>query len=216
VLAWVHGGGWTIGDRALYKNVGQAFAKRGILTAVVGYRLSPAVQHPEHVRDVARALAWLKKHAKEHQGDPEQLFVSGQSAGGHLSALVALDDKWLKEQSLELSAIRGAIPMSGPFGVLALAVFPKAFPEETRADAAPLNHVGAGRPPFLITWGDSDPPNLRVAGRELAKKLEDAGNKVKTLECKDRGHLTIVAKIGSENDELTEAVAKFVKEPPAK
>src|SRR5580704_16933532 len=60
VLAWVHGGAWKMGDKAQFKNVGKAFAKEGILTAIVGYRLSPDVKHPEHVRDVARALAWLK------------------------------------------------------------------------------------------------------------------------------------------------------------
>ncbi|MBI3726120.1 alpha/beta hydrolase [bacterium] len=215
VLAWVHGGAWKMGDKALFRHVGHAFAKEGILTAIVGYRLSPGVKHPEHVRDVARALAWLKKHAKEHQGDQDALFVSGQSSGGHLSALVALDPTYLKEQGLELSAIRGAIPMSGPFGQLALAAFPDAFPAETREDAAPLNHVGKDKPPFFVTWGDDDPPNLRIGGKVLTAKLEEAGVKAKSLEVKDRGHITIVTKIGSEKDELTEAVVKFVKDTAA-
>jgi acetyl esterase/lipase len=218
VLAWVHGGGWTIGDRSHYRHVGNAFAKRGILTALVGYRLSPAVQHPEHVRDVARALAWLKTHAKEHGGDPDALFVSGHSAGGHLSALVALDPTYLKEQGLELSALRGVIPMSGVFGAPGLSVFPKAFPAETRDAAAPLNHVSPSasvKLPFLVTWGDSDPINLRVGGKALASRLAEAGFAARSLEVKDRGHVTIAAKIGSDNDELTEAVAKFVKETAA-
>jgi acetyl esterase/lipase len=215
VLCWVHGGGWTIGDKSQYKHVGEAFAKRGILTAIVSYRLSPGIAHPEHVRDVARSLAWLKKHAKDEGGDPEALFVSGQSAGGHLAALVALDPTYLKEQGLTLAAIRGAAPMSGVYGMLGLAAFPKAFPEETRADAAPLEHVGKDKPPFLIAWGEDDPPNLRIGAKAIARKLEDAGVKVKTLECKERGHITIVAKIGSENDELTDAVDKFVKETSA-
>jgi acetyl esterase/lipase len=215
VLAWVHGGAWTFGDRAQYKHVGRAFAKEGILTAIVGYRLSPGVAHPEHVRDVARSLAWLRKHAKEYGGDPEGLFVSGQSAGGHLSALVALDPTYLKEQGLELSAIKGAIPMSGVFGALALRVFPDAFPAETREDAAPLNHVGKDKPPFLVTWGDADPVNLRAGGKMLASKLADVGCKVQSLEVKDRNHLTIVMKIGSDKDELTAATVKFVKDTMA-
>ena len=79
--------------------------------------------------------------------------------------------------------------MSGPFGQLALATFPDAFPAETREDAAPLNHVGKDKPPFFVTWGDDDPPNLRIGGKALAAKLEQAGVKVKSLEVKDRGGL---------------------------
>ncbi|MBI3722861.1 alpha/beta hydrolase [bacterium] len=215
VLAWVHGGGWKMGDKAMFRHVGAAFAKRGILTAIVGYRLSPSVKHPEHVRDVARALAWLKKNVKEHKGDPDALFVSGQSAGGHLSALVGLDPTYLKEQGLELSARKGVIPMSGPFGTVCLAVFPDVFPAETRDDAAPLNHVGKDKPPFFVTWGEDDPINLRMAGKALASKLEEAGVKTKSLEVKERGHVTIVTKIGTEKDELTEEVVKYIKENAA-
>jgi len=102
--------------------------------------------------------------------------------------------------------------MSGVYGKFGLAAFPDAFPKETRDDAAPLAHVGKAKPPFLITWGDGDPINLRVGGKELGKKLDEAGVKVKTLEVKDRNHISIVTKIGSEKDELTAAVVQFVKE----
>ncbi len=56
VLFFIHGVAWTSGDRALYGSVGSVFAKNGIGTVVISYRLSPGIQHPEHIRDVARAL----------------------------------------------------------------------------------------------------------------------------------------------------------------
>ncbi len=97
VAMWIHGGGWVLGDRSMYGALGRRLAERGIGCAVISYRLSPGVKHPEHVKDCARAFAWLHANAKTHGGDPDRLFVSGQSAGGHLSALLALDRTYLNQ-----------------------------------------------------------------------------------------------------------------------
>src|SRR5437870_10766742 len=105
VVMFVHGGGWRHGDKdflGLYVKLGKALARHGIGVAVPNYRLSPAVKHPEHVKDVARAFAWLYHNIAKHHGDPDRLFVSGHSAGGHLAALFATNDKYLKAEGLDL------------------------------------------------------------------------------------------------------------------
>src|SRR6185295_9736276 len=96
IVMWIHGGGWKWGDRAQYRELGRRFAEAGIGFAAISYRLSPKVKHPAHIEDCARAFAWLRAHAAEYGGDPDRLFVSGQSAGGHLSALLALDPSYLR------------------------------------------------------------------------------------------------------------------------
>jgi acetyl esterase/lipase len=58
VLFFVHGGAWTTGDRKLYAPLGQLLARNGIGAVVISYRLTPQVQHPGHIEDVARAFAW--------------------------------------------------------------------------------------------------------------------------------------------------------------
>jgi acetyl esterase/lipase len=201
VLLWVHGGAWKMGDRSMFAHVGNAFAKRGILTAAMSYRLT---KHPEQIQDVAAAVAWLKKNAKDRRGDPDRLFVLGQSAGGHLTALLGLNDKYLKEVDLQPSDIAGYIPISGVYGD-GIRVFPDVFPKETLDDAQPLKFAKKDAPPFLILWGDGDPLNIRAGSRKLAQELGAT-----SAEMKDRTHITIVTKIGSDGDELTETVAKFV------
>ena len=91
VLVYIHGGAWVIGDkREQGVPMMQELAARGWVCVAINYRLSPKATWPDHVVDCKLALAWVREHIAEYGGDPSFLAVSGGSAGGHLSALVAL------------------------------------------------------------------------------------------------------------------------------
>ena len=115
VLLLLHGGGWVAGGKDDvfgmygYGTIARCLAERGLVVVLPNYRLSPGVRHPEHVKDVARAFAWAYGHCKDYRGDPRQLFVSGHSAGGHLAALLAADETYLKEVGRSAKDIRGVI-----------------------------------------------------------------------------------------------------------
>ncbi len=125
VVLFVHGGGWTIGDKNLlgfYRGVGKFLAEHGIVAVLINYRLSPFVKHPEHVKDVARAFAWTRSHVREYGGDPDRIILCGHSAGGHLVALLATDESYLKDPALKLkdedrAAIRGVIGVCGVYRI---------------------------------------------------------------------------------------------------
>ena len=155
VLFFVHGGGWTTGDRKLYGQFGRVFAARGIGTVVISYRLSPQVQHPAHIEDVARAFAWTHKNIGKYGGRADQIFVTGQSAGGHLAALLATNETYLKAENLGLKDIKGAMPMSGIYlfrpGWLDRVI---GSGPEAADNASPLNHVSENSPPFLILYAE--------------------------------------------------------------
>ena len=91
VLVQVHGGGWVLGfkDRQGQLLMRQ-MASRGWVCCNVDYRLSPMATFPDHLVDVKRAIAWIRDNADELGVDPEFIAVTGGSAGGHLTALVAL------------------------------------------------------------------------------------------------------------------------------
>src|SRR5207253_2153822 len=87
VVLFVHGGAWIFGDKDLfgmYRGVGQYLARHGVTAVLMNYRLSPVVQHPEHIKDVARAFAWTRRHIKDYGGNPDAIFLAGHSAGAHL------------------------------------------------------------------------------------------------------------------------------------
>jgi acetyl esterase/lipase len=91
VMIYIHGGAWVIGDKReqglpmLYE-----LARRGWVCVTINYRLSPKATWPDHIVDCKKAVAWVHEHIGEYGGDPRFVAVSGGSAGGHLSALVAL------------------------------------------------------------------------------------------------------------------------------
>src|SRR6516165_9000188 len=116
-LFFIHGGGWTGGSRSGYDKIGRTFARNGVAFVSTGYRLSPRVQHPAHIQDVAKGFAWTVANIKKYGGKADLIFVSGHSAGGHLAALLATDDDYLKAEKLSLKNIKGVIPVSGVFVV---------------------------------------------------------------------------------------------------
>jgi arylformamidase len=120
VVLLVHGGGWMTGDNrccGLYSSVGEYLASQGFVVAAPNYRLSPEVKHPEHIRDVARAFAWVRNHATEYGGDPNSIFLVGHSAGGHLVSLLATDDQYLREVGCKTADICGVVSVSGIYKI---------------------------------------------------------------------------------------------------
>lgn len=127
VLVWIHGGAWAFGDRKNEQDLAEKFAKSRIAVAVISYRLSPGIwadpkfnagiQHPEHIKDVASAFNWVYQHAGEYNLSKQDIFVSGYSAGGHLSALLATDPQYLQTHNLNLKAIKAVIPIAGAYDI---------------------------------------------------------------------------------------------------
>jgi acetyl esterase/lipase len=118
VVVLVHGGAWMMHDNrlyGLYGSVGEFLASRGIAAVMPNYRLSPGVKHPAHIQDVARAVAWTRAHIAAYGGRPDQLFLAGHSAGGHLVALLATDERYLKAEGLCAADVRGVIAVSGVY-----------------------------------------------------------------------------------------------------
>lgn len=99
------------GDRAAHfygaPFIGNAMASRGCVCVTVSYRTSD--RFPAHAKDVAAALKWVRELIEIYGGDPNKIFLSGHSAGGHLASLLATDHRYLEEHSLEYTMIKGTL-----------------------------------------------------------------------------------------------------------
>jgi acetyl esterase/lipase len=95
VIVFVHGGSWRRGDRNYHMDVYNKMCMRlcvatDCCVVNVSYRLSPKVKHPEHVLDVLSALQFIHEHIIEYNGNPDQVILTGHSAGGHLITMCTL------------------------------------------------------------------------------------------------------------------------------
>ena len=212
VLFFIHGGGWTSGDRWQYGMVGQVFAKNGVGVVVISYRLSPQVQHPGHIEDVARAFAWTHKNIAKYGGRADQIFISGQSAGGHLTALLATNEEFLKAQNLTLKNIKGAMPMSGIYTFEFWRnerVVGKG--KEAMESASPIKHISGKEPPFIILYAEKDFPGCGKMSHDLCDALKSKKVEAECIEIKDRNHVSIMFKLMmSETDPTTQALLEFI------
>lgn len=240
VLFFVHGGAWTIGKKDDYfgilgcGTIARCLARRGLVVVVPNYRLSPAVRHPEHIKDVARAFAWTWANAARYGGDARQVFLCGHSAGGHLVSLLATDESYLKAQGRSRKDVRGVIGLSGVYCVedlelelsasapgdwlrmrTKLSPFAAVFGTDLKdlENASPVRHVGPGLPPFLLMNAGLDYPRLRGMARNFAVALAGHCCEVDLREVPWRTHETLVFDIVHRAAEpvTLEAILEFVE-----
>lgn len=227
VLLFIHGGGWRHGhkdgDFNFYHRLGKGLARRGVGVAVAAYRLAPKHKFPAQAEDVARATRWVYENIGEYGGDPGRIFLCGHSAGAHLVALAALDERYLKAEGLPPEAVAGVIGISGPYDVeymweeggwFARRYFVEpAFGDEpaTWATASAPNYARADAPPFLLIYAEHDHAGLAAQAYRLAGALAARGVQTPVHEVAGRNHLTIIYYAGKEGDSTTELILNFIE-----
>lgn len=100
-LVWFHGGDLQNGHKAdeIASALAERFAADGIAVASVNYRLSPKANYPAYVEDAAAAVAHVLRTVGSYRGSENQVFVSGHSAGGYLTAMLGVAAGYLKDRS---------------------------------------------------------------------------------------------------------------------
>lgn len=120
VLFNIHGGGWIVGDKKYRRGFAIQFADAGMLVVNINYGLAPKYTYPYGIQNVFDALKWVEENASAYNLDLDNVFIAGDSAGGHMSAvtLAALDNDYLKEKmGLTATSIRfkGALLFCGVY-----------------------------------------------------------------------------------------------------
>ncbi len=219
VIVFIHGGGWFEG----HHNRGIApllhFAERGYLCVTVEYRLSDEAKFPAQIEDLKTAIRYLRAKAKELHLDPKSIGVWGQSAGGHLAALLGTSGNvkelegagaWRKFSS----RVNAVVDWNGPVDFLEPKELERLMKQkqdegwkeiamerlfgglvlENKAKAvraSPLTYVSRDDPPFLIMHGDEDQTIGLGQSQLLYEALKKAGVDVNFNVIKGAGHFGV-------------------------
>ena len=228
VLVMVHGGGWARGDKAapaMTQLKVPYFVGHGYVYVSINYRLTPKVVHPEHVKDVAAALAWLHDHVAEYGGDPDRLFIMGHSAGAHLVGLVATDDRRLKAHGKDPRIIKGVVSLDNPGGFdiprlmesptpRGRKIYEAAFGSDAKGwrDASPITYVARDKhiPPMLIILGEGRPESARQIVAAMVEALAKAGVPAGVVEAVGKNHGDVNQDIGKVGDAETAIILAFL------
>ena len=232
LIMWIHGGAWMEGKRG--NPMLDAQVKRGYALADVEYRLSGEAPFPAQILDCKDALAFLKAHAAEYGYDASRVCVSGDSAGGHLCALMgtsAGNTAWEKE-GVDYS-VQAVVDLYGPMTVgpgihpgapydpqcpeAKLLGSPKSQMESIMLGAAadPITYISGKEPPFLICHGNEDPVVPYEQSVMLRDALERAGVPVYLYTAFGAGHGFTNQSFAAVAGEFLDYCFKGVKAGPA-
>ncbi len=191
VLIFVHGGGWDKYDKQLFAPVAMQLVPRDLVVVIPDYTLYPDATYRQMSREVAAAVAWTFDHIDAYGGDPDRVVLSGHSAGGHLSGLVALDGSWLAEFDHSPDELCGWVGLSGVYDVAAQMAFERAGGgeapvmtavmegEENFPAASPITYIRGGaaaHPPVIrLIHGALDETVPVSMSTDFAERLEAAG-----------------------------------------
>ncbi len=195
-IVYVHGGSWTGGDKrsAVTQQDRVALAEAGFLVASINYRLAPEYRFPAMIEDAKCAVRYLRAHADEFNLDPGRIGAFGNSAGGHIVALLGLADEsagWDVGQYLDHSSAVGAVAdLYGPTDLTTLVDNNRegVFRNEDLMAASPVNHVTENAPPFLILHGDKDSLVPLAQSQALYARLKEYGAQAELVVVRGGGH----------------------------
>ncbi|MEN2281017.1 alpha/beta hydrolase [Algoriphagus sp. SE2] len=184
VLVFLYGGSWESGRKEIYDFLGSRMARREVVTVIADYPLSPEFQIEDMVETAAQAVLWTKNNIENYGGNPDQIFISGHSAGAHLAAVLATNNEYFEEMGIG-NPIQGGI-LIDPAGLdmnWFLSDYPKEGekyiktftkdPEVWKA-YSPIYFLESQKIPLLILEGERTYPSIEVSiDRFLAKAQEE-------------------------------------------
>ena len=180
----IHGGGWSMGNEKKYAMMAAFLASKGYVVACTAYRLRPEYQMEDCAYDVKKALWWLKKNAEKYGGNPNRVGVTGGSAGGHLSALLAVSagaPKWKEifKDGFD-DSVQAAVPMAPVTNLDTFArwkLFPGGNEKQRAKELSPMSYVGSKSAPMLILHSERDPVVPISESKNIKAAYEKAGAK---------------------------------------
>lgn len=215
VLLFVHGGGFTRGDKSgdYYPDNITAWAARsgGMVGVNINYRLAPGTTYPGAAQDLAAAIAWVRANIAQHGGDPARIVLAGHSAGAnHVIDYVGNEAL----QGDEVFGVKGAVLISPNYSA-EMPAEPNVYYGTDRGVQL-LEPVTArlreSNMKLFIAYAEYDPDSMRYTARDMIHTLCEARESCATsIELPDHNHYTEGMAIGSGDTSLSQPMLEWIE-----
>jgi acetyl esterase/lipase len=175
-VVYIHGGGWSGGDRTQLRRQAAYMAGKGVAGFAVDYRLSGQAKFPAALDDVKEALRWVRANAAKYRIDPRRIAAAGSSAGGHLAAMLGVSSGTNLAAVIAFNPVLDLTAMAHR-DKMVTAFLGKPYDEapELYKQASPVAQVTKSAAPFLILHGTADQTVPYQQAVDMLRKLKQAG-----------------------------------------
>ncbi|MBL6951074.1 MAG: alpha/beta hydrolase [Alphaproteobacteria bacterium] len=208
VQLYIHGGYWRAQDKSDVSFFAEPFTAAGATVVVLNYDLCPNVTLPEIMAEIVRAITWTHGKIAEWGGDPNRIFISGNSAGAHLGAMMLAHD-WQAE-GLPTDVIKGAALLTGvydPEPVLGISVNEViGLTPDMLTTVSPMRNLPRRNLPLLLPVGGGETPEWIKQTRAYADLCQANGIGAEYLEVPGADHFDMTAAMGDPDGPVLPAI----------
>jgi arylformamidase len=202
VFVFIHGGAWRSGHSPEFAGPAEMFLAAGAHYVVPDFALVQDVGGSLMVLadQVRRAVAWVYENIARFGGDPNRLYLGGQSSGGHLAA-VALTTDWRRDFDLPADMIKGGVCISGMYDLTPVRLSARnayvQFDDTSVAALSPIRHLDRLTAPLIVAYGTCETPEFQRQSREFAAAVEAAGKPVRLVVGEHYNHFELPETLGN-------------------
>ena len=158
---------------------------------------------------VRRAVSWVHRNAQSFGGDPNRIYVSGHSSGGHLAGVILTTD-WPKDFNLPLDTVKGGLLCSGMFDLEPVRLSARSgyvkFTDEVEHALSPQRHLDKLNAPVIVAHGTLETPEFQRQSRDFAAAVKAAGKPVQLLVADGYNHFESIETLANPHGLLGRAV----------
>ena len=207
IQVFIHGGYWRAMDKDMHSFPAEGFVAAGAAAVSINYALAPAVTLDTIIEQCRTAFEWVADSADRLNGDPDRIFVSGHSAGGHLTGTMLCTDWAARGRPAHL--VKGGTAISGVFDLAP--IIETSINDDVRLDAAaaarnsPIHNLPTTGVPLIAAVGAAETATFIAQNRAFAEAWQARGFPATIMEIEDLHHFNVVLEMGRPGSALTQA-----------
>jgi arylformamidase len=220
VQVFIHGGAWRGGLAKDFATPAEMFVEAGAHFVVLDFNnvIETKGDLMPMARQVRNAVGWVYKNAASFGGDPNRLYVSGHSSGGHLAGVVLTTD-WGKDFGLPRDILKGVVCCSGMFDLKPARLSKRSeyvqFTDEMEHALSPQRHLEHINCPVTLVYGTLETPEFQRQSRDFAAAVQAAGKPARLVVAQGYNHFEVNETLASPYGFFGRAVLEQMKIKPA-